>query len=99
MYKGTMGDILIDNVLNQAVAEVLKELREEKGLSLQELSNRMGNVVTRQTLSRYELGYSKIRMSVFNKIAKAYNIEPSDLFNRINMRYISKITKYTNEGN
>ncbi len=97
MYKGNEGDknnLLIDNVFNQAIAEVLKELRKERNLSLQELSNKMNGIVTRQTLNRYELGLSKIRMNVFLKLAQAFNMQPKDLYEKINMRYISKLSNY-----
>lgn len=97
MYKGNNGDkdnLLIDKVFNEAVAEVMKELRDKKGYSLQELSNKMDSIVTRQTLNRYELGLSKIRMNVFFKFAKAYGLEPKELYEKINMRYISKLSQY-----
>lgn len=100
MYKGNNGDkenILIDKVFNEAVAEVLKELRKDKNISLQELSNKMDGIVSRQTLNRYELGLSKVRMNVFFKFAKAYNLEAKELYEKINMRYINKLSKYTEE--
>lgn len=97
MYKGNNGDkdnLLIDSLFNQAIAEVLKELRQERGLSLQELAKKMDNIVTRQTLNRYELGLSKLRMNVFLKFASAFNMQPKDLYEKINMRYISKLSQY-----
>lgn len=100
MYKGNNGDkdnLLIDNVFNQAIAEVIKELRQERGLSLQELADKMNNVVTRQTLNRYELGLSKLRMNNFIQLAKAFNMQPKDLFEKFNIRYIKKMTQYTDE--
>lgn len=100
MYKGNEGDksnVLIDNVFNQAIAEVLKELRKERNMSLQELSNKMGGIVTRQTLNRYELGLSKIRMNVFLKLAHAFNMQPKDLYEKINIRYISKLSNYIDD--
>lgn len=57
----------------------------------------MDNIVTRQTLNRYELGLSKIRMNVFLKFAKAFNMQPKDLYEKINMRYIQKLSQYTEE--
>ena len=98
MYKGNNGDkenLLIDNLFNQAIAEVLKELRQERSLSLQELAKKMDNIVTRQTLNRYELGLSKLRMNVFLKFACAFNMQPKDLYEKINMKYITKLSHYT----
>lgn len=102
MYKGNKGDkdnVLIDKVFNTSVAEVLKELRLQYNYSLQELSDKMDGIVTRQTLSRYELGLSKIRMNVFFKFAKAFKMEPKELYEKINMRYINKLSQYSEEIN
>ena len=86
---------LFDNYLNQAIAEVLKELRESKKWSYTELANKLKNKVSRQTLNNYELGKTKLRMNMFMELAKAYNLEPKDLYEKINMRYISKLSQYT----
>ncbi len=85
---------LIDSYLNQAIAEVLKELREERNWSYSELANKMKNVISRQTLNNYELGKTKLRMNMFCELAKAYNLEPKDLYQMINVRYISKLSQY-----
>lgn len=88
---------LFDNYLNQAIAEVLKELRESKKWSYTELANKLKNKVSRQTLNNYELGKTKLRMNMFMELAKVYNLEPKDLYEKINMRYISKLSQYTEE--
>ena len=81
---------LLDTFLNQSAGEVIREIRIEKGLSLNNVSDKT-KMFTKQTLSKYELGKSKIRMNVFFELARLYNIEPEDLYNKINLRYISKI--------
>lgn len=88
---------LLDNYLNQAVAEVLKELRTSRDWSFTELAKRMNNVVSRQTLNNYELAKSKLRMKMFFEFAKVYNIEPKDLYEKINMRYLSKLDRHIEE--
>lgn len=56
----------------------LKELRSEKVLTLRELSEESG--VTLNTIWRLESGYSKsARPSTIRKLAKALDIEPSEL--------------------
>lgn len=85
---------LLDNYLNQAIAEVLKELRTSRDWSFTELAKKMNNIVSRQTLNNYELAKSKLRMKMFFEFAKVYNIEPKDLYEKINMRYLSKLDKH-----
>lgn len=88
---------LLDTYLNQAVAEVLKELRESYKWSYTDLAKKMNNKVSRQTLNNYELGKSKLRMSMFMEFASVYHLEPKELYDKINMRYISKLSQYTEE--
>ena len=88
---------LLDTYLNQAIAEVLRELRESHNLSYSELANKMTKKVSRQTLNNYELGKSKLRMNMFMEFAKVYHLEPRELYEKINMRYISKLSHYTEE--
>lgn len=83
---------LLDTFLNQSAGEVIRELRIEKGLSLNNVADKT-DMFTKQTLSKYELGKSKIRMNVFFELARIYDIDPRDLYSKINIRYISKIEK------
>ena len=85
---------LIDSYLNQAVGEVLKELRLSHNWSYTDLANRMNNIITRQTINNYELAKTKLRMNMFIEFAKVYNLEPKELYEKINMRYISKLSQY-----
>ena len=88
---------LLDTYLNQAVAEVLKELRESYNWSYTDLAKKMNNKVSRQTLNNYELGKSKLRMNMFMELASVYHLKPKELYEKINMRYISKLSQYTDE--
>ena len=85
---------LLDSYLNQATAETLKELRESFKLSYTDLANKLSNKVSRQTLNNYELGKTKLRMNMFFELAKVYHLEPKELYEKINMRYISKLSQY-----
>ena len=87
---------LLDNFYNRSVAEVLKEIRLEKGLSLTQVMKK-SKMFTRQTLNKYELGGSKLRLIAFYELARIYNIEPKELFNKINYKYISNLSNYANE--
>lgn len=96
-YRKLYGDSeLLDTFLNISAGEVIKEIRKEKNLSLADVESKT-DMFSRQTLNKYELGKSKIRMNTFFELARIYNIEPKDLYDKINMRYISKLSQYTNE--
>lgn len=80
-------DIYMDSLLNKIIGEELKKIRENAGLSLEELANKIKNVVSRQTLSTYESGRSKIRIDMFLLICNAVGQNPSDVYENINIRY------------
>lgn len=96
-YRKLYGESeLLDTFLNKSAGEVIKEIRKERKLSLADVENKT-DMFSRQTLNKYELGKSKLRMNTFFELAKIYNIEPKELYEKINMRYISKLSQYTNE--
>lgn len=88
---------LLDNYLNQAIGETLRELREQHNLSYAELAKKLGNIVSRQTLNNYELAKSKLRVNMFIELAKVYNLTTKELYEKINYRYIGKLSKYTEQ--
>lgn len=80
-------DAYMDSLLNKIIGETLKKYREKNKISLEELSNRINNKVSRQTLSTYELGRSKIKISMFVDICNALGVSPNDLVEEISMKY------------
>lgn len=80
-------DSYMDSLLNKIIGETLKKYRELKGYSLEELSNKIDNKVSRQTLSTYEFGRSKIRISMFIDICNALGVNPNDMLEEISMKY------------
>lgn len=81
-------DKLVDTDFNKVIGIVLKEKREEKNLSLSELSRKLKNEVSRQTLSNYETAATKIRRNMFIKLCNFYHITPDELLNEITIRYM-----------
>lgn len=81
-------DELLDKVFNRIVGEVLKSKRERKGYSLQELCNKINNMVSRQTLSKYENNTSNIRNGVFVAICQALGEYPPDVYEEISLKYM-----------
>lgn len=90
-------DDLLDKEFNKIVGEVLKAKRERKGYSLQELSNKMRNKVSRQTLSKYENNTSNIRNGVFISICEALGESPSDVFEEISLKYMRYVDSHKKE--
>jgi Zn-dependent peptidase ImmA (M78 family) len=58
----------------------IKQLRLARGLSLDELSDAMGGIVTKQALSKYELGISMPSAPVLNQLARALNVKAMELW-------------------
>lgn len=58
----------------------LKQVRLAKGLSLESLSEKMGGLVTKQALSKYEKGLMSPSMHVLTKIAEALEIKTAYLW-------------------
>ena len=56
----------------------IRELREERGLSQDELARRLG--VHPQSLWRYEHGERNLSASKIKEVATALNVEPGELF-------------------
>ncbi len=69
----------------------LKQLRLARGLSLEDLAAEMGGIVTKQALSKYELGLSKPSLVVLNRLAQALGVKVAYLWSEpsIDCRFIA----------
>ena len=83
-------DKLVDTDFNLIIGKVLKEKRIQKGWSLLELSRKLNNKISRQTLFHYENGDTKIRRNIFIELCVIYNIEPDTLLDEITLKYMRK---------
>jgi transcriptional regulator with XRE-family HTH domain len=70
----------------------LKQVRLARGLSLEGLSERMGGVVTKQALSKYEKGLMVPSIHVLTKIAEALEIKTAYLWTEPSVRV--ELTSY-----
>ena len=61
----------LDYQLNKVASVVIKEKRKEKGYSLEELASKLNNIVTRQSLYRYENNEARMKNNIFKKICLA----------------------------
>ncbi|MFH1027302.1 MAG: XRE family transcriptional regulator [Pseudomonadota bacterium] len=62
------------------LSQRLRQLRLAHGLSLDELSERLGGLVTKQALSKYEKELSQPSMKVVTKLAEAFGIKVAHLY-------------------
>lgn len=88
---------LLDKEFNRIVGEVLKNKRERKGISLQELSNKIKNKVSRQTINKYENNLSNIRNDVFIAICQALGEYPPDVYEEISLKYMRFVNEKKHE--
>lgn len=58
----------------------LRRLRLARGFSLDALANVMGGIVTKQAISKYELGTSTPSAPVLNQLARALSVKTMDLW-------------------
>lgn len=77
----------LDAELNTIIGEVLKKHREQQGLSLEELSNKMNNKIIRQNIHNYENARTRLKLSRFLMICEALHLDPNEVFDEINMKY------------
>jgi len=61
------------------LAQKIKQLRLSRGWSLNELVAQIGGVVTKQAISKYELGLAQPSAPVLAKIANAFNLKTIQL--------------------
>lgn len=87
-------DELLDKEFNRIVGEVLKNKRERKGYSLQELCNKMKIKVSRQTLNKYENNLSNVRNKTFISICEALGEYPPDVFEEISLKYMRWVEQH-----
>lgn len=93
MGKDGSEDKILDYEFNRIAGMVLKQKRMEKSISLEELSNKIDNLVTKQAISRYENGQARIKNNVFINICYALKCEPADIFSEIHSKYMEHIYK------
>lgn len=85
----------LDYQLNKIAASVIKEKRLAKGYSLEELSNKLNNIVTRQSLFRYESNEARMKNNIFKKICLALDEDPTTVWNEINSRLLNNLSLNT----
>ncbi|WP_054698339.1 helix-turn-helix domain-containing protein [Geotalea toluenoxydans] len=70
----------------------LKQLRLARGLTLDGLAEKMGGIVTKQALSKYEKGLTSPTPAVLTKLADALSVKSAELFRE--SRYNVELVAY-----
>ena len=86
--KNTEG---LDYFFNKTACQVLKEHRIKKGMTMQELGNKLEPKLTRQAIYGLENNRTNLKLESFKKICMALDLEPADVFNEISLKTINKI--------
>lgn len=81
----------LDYQLNKIASIVIKEKRLKQGYSLEELANRLDNIITRQSLYRYENNEARMKNNIFKKICLALNENPSNVWEEINTKFLTTV--------
>ena len=70
---------------NKQIGFRIKSEREEKGMTLQDIADRIG--VAKSTIQRYETGtIEKIKLPVISAIAKALEVNPSWIIGKTDIK-------------
>ena len=64
--------------LDKHLGEKLRTLRKQAGWSLQELANKVG--MSHQQIHKYELGYTKITITLLYKFSEIFGVTPTYFF-------------------
>lgn len=73
----------LDYNFNKVIGKNLRQERLKKGYSLEELSEKLDNKVSRQALFKYESNKSRIKKNIFDEICKSLGIESREMYSRI----------------
>lgn len=77
-------DNSIDAIFNQVVSYTLKKYREKSGMSLEEVSRKLANPISRQSLFKYENNLARIKNNTFIDICNVLKLNPDEIFTEIN---------------
>lgn len=70
---------------NKQIGLRIKSVREEKGMTLQEIANKIG--VAKSTIQRYEAGaIDNIKLPIISSISSVLNVDPSWIIGKTDKR-------------
>lgn len=81
--------VKFDKDLYKYTGEQIKEAREKKNMSLQDLSDAINNDKSKQSIMRYENGTSRIDMKTLEKICNILGLNAEEVRNEAKRRMAS----------
>ncbi len=91
-----------DKGLHVEIGKQLKEARIKKGMSLQNVSDAIGGIKTKQTIMRYENGTTRIDEPVMEKVCTTLGLNVNEVVKKaefqraMKTQYSIKSSKYRN---
>lgn len=83
----------IDSKFNKIAAQIIRKYREQKNLSLEEVTKKMKTPISRQSLYKYENNLARMKNHIFIDICNALGIDPNEIYDEINNEYTSSNNK------
>ena len=71
------------------VGEILREERRKRKLSLQDLSDKIGGVKSKQSLMRYENGQNKIDKGTLEAVCRVLALDPQEIKDQAMNRWLA----------
>lgn len=78
----------IDSILNKCIGILIKNEREKRNWTLEQLATRSG--VSKQNIYYYEIGRNRVKLGKFMKICDALGLDPAQTLDIINLEYIKQ---------
>lgn len=83
----------LDYQLNKIASAIIREKRIKKGYSMDEVVKRLKNIVTKQSLSRYENNEARMKNKIFKKICVALGEDPAKVWEEINNKFLESLSE------
>lgn len=86
-----------DKILYIEVGRILKDARKAKNMSLQDVSDAIGNKKTKQTIMRYENGSTRVEAEVMKELCRVLGLDADTVIRTAQQRVVQKnILDYNN---
>lgn len=87
-----------DKILYIEIGKILKKARLQKNMSLQNVSDALGNKKTKQTIMRYENGTSRIEAETMKDLCRILGLDADTVIHTAQQRVVqNSIVDYNNK--
>lgn len=86
-----------DKILYVEVGRILKDARKAKNMSLQDVSDAIGNKKTKQTIMRYENGSTRVEAEIMKELCRVLGLDADTVIRTAQQRVVKQnIIDYNN---